>query len=130
VKETYSHLKKEEDLLAFKGSVMCEKPNDRIYQFFGVLSQDSTGESSTSQKVSVLTIDNVLLRGSSLRNTEAILGVVTFTGHDTKIMRNTCSSKHKKSRIEKMINVQILLVVFFQMILCGFGALYGSLWER
>ena len=38
----------------------------------------------------VLNLDynNLLLRGSSLRNTEYIFGIVIYVGHNTKIMLN------------------------------------------
>ena len=36
-----------------------------------------------------LSIDNLLLRGCSLRNTEYVYGMVVYQGHDTKIMRNS-----------------------------------------
>ena len=32
-----------------------------------------------------LSNDNILLRGMSLRNTQHIIGVVVYTGHETKI---------------------------------------------
>ena len=35
-----------------------------------------------------LSADNMVLRGSKLRNTSYVYGVTVFTGHDTKIMRN------------------------------------------
>jgi len=33
--------------------------------------------------------DQILLKGSTLRNTEWLIGVCVFTGHDTKIMKNS-----------------------------------------
>ena len=41
------------------------------------------------EKVLSVSDENLLLRGSSLRNTEWAIGIVVFTGHDTKIMRNS-----------------------------------------
>lgn len=47
-----------------------------------------------------LEADNLCLRGSSLRNTEWIVGIAIFTGHDTKVMMNSAKSKPKFSKIE------------------------------
>ena len=33
-----------------------------------------------------LNADNLILRGSSLKNTEYVWGVCVFSGHDTKVM--------------------------------------------
>ena len=35
-----------------------------------------------------ITINNLLLRGCTLRNTKWAIGIVVFTGDDTKIMLN------------------------------------------
>ena len=62
-------------------------------------------------KVIPLNIENLLLRGTSLKNTESIYGIVVFTGHDTKIMNNQASSKYKRSNIERIMNKQIYWII-------------------
>jgi phospholipid-transporting ATPase len=52
-----------------------------------------------------------LLRGSSIRNTNYIYGVVVFTGHDTKIMKNSAAAKYKFSSLEILTNKAILVVL-------------------
>lgn len=42
----------------------------------------------------------LLLRGSSLKNTEWIIGTIAYTGHDTKIMKNSTISRSKLSKLE------------------------------
>jgi phospholipid-transporting ATPase len=37
------------------------------------------------KKTIPLTIDNLVLRGMSIRNTESMIGLVVYTGHQTKI---------------------------------------------
>lgn len=86
-------------VLNFNGQVYCESPNDRIYKF------DGNMRSLNLPKEVSLSADNILLRGSSLRNTEYIYGVVVFTGHDTKIMLNSTSARNKFSRNEKTTNI-------------------------
>ena len=63
------------------GYVECENPNDMLYRFEGSL--------YIKDFVVPLSVDQILLRGSNLRNTDFIYGIVTFTGHETKIMKNS-----------------------------------------
>ena len=61
-------------------SVNCEGPNEFLYRFSGNLLHRPSGET--------IPIDEkaILLRGSSLRNTEWVVGIAVYTGHETKIM--------------------------------------------
>ena len=58
-----------------------------------------------------LEADNLCLRGSSLRNTEWIVGVAVFTGHDTKVMMNSAKSTPKFSKIEKITQKYIVVSI-------------------
>ncbi len=66
------------DLEQINGETLCEMPNNQIYKFDGKI---HIGDLQLS-----LNIDNLLLRGSVLRNSDLVLGVVIYQGHDTKIM--------------------------------------------
>ena len=72
----------EETLLeSYKGAfIECENPNDMLYRFEGTL--------YVKDIVAPLTVDQILLRGSVLKNTEFVFGIVVFTGHETKVMKN------------------------------------------
>lgn len=48
----------------------------------------------------VLMYEHFALRGCSLRNTEYVIGLCTFVGDNTRIMRNSCASKQKFSHLE------------------------------
>jgi phospholipid-transporting ATPase len=69
-----------------------------------------------------------LLRGSSLRNTEYIYGLAVYTGHQSKIMMNSSSSRVKQSKIEKLTNRLIIVVFFTEVALCLFAGIYASVW--
>jgi phospholipid-transporting ATPase len=58
-----------------------------------------------------LDADMMLLRGSSLKNTAWVYGVAVFTGHETKIMKNSTRAKAKKSTIEKSTNKYIIVTI-------------------
>jgi len=81
-----------------------------------------------------LDITNLLLRGSVIRNTEWVIGAVVYTGEDTKVRLNSGNTPSKRSRIEKLMNPQVV----FNFLILFTAALMVSLinlhflkeWER
>ncbi|GBG82573.1 hypothetical protein CBR_g34949 [Chara braunii] len=100
----------------FKARLECEKPNEQLYSFVGNLTVGE-GDSMTSIHLSP---QQILLRGSTLRNTSFALGVVIFTGFETKIMLNATDPPSKRSRIEKRLDWIVLcqLILLAAMSLC------------
>lgn len=68
------------------------------------------------------------MRGSSLRNTDYIYGVAVFTGHETKVMKNSSRMLSKRSKIERATNNYILLIIGIQALCCLFAATYTTIW--
>ncbi|KAL4568367.1 hypothetical protein LXL04_023977 [Taraxacum kok-saghyz] len=95
----------------FKAVVKCEDPNEDLYSFVGSLSYN--GEQHP------LSLQQILLRDSKLRNTEYIYGVVIFTGHDTKVMQNATDPPSKRSKIEKRMD-KIIYILFTTLISISF----------
>lgn len=67
--------------------------------------------------------DQILLRGSCMRNTETAYGLVVFTGHETKIMKNSVKSRAKFSKLELSTNNYIFMIVILQFIISLIGAI-------
>ncbi|KAJ1917674.1 hypothetical protein H4219_003086 [Mycoemilia scoparia] len=65
-----------------------------------------------------VSITNMLLRGMVLRNTEWVYGVVVYTGDQTKIILNSGPSPYKRSRLERIMNRQVMSSFFFLLVLC------------
>ena len=65
----------------------CDPPNEMLYKFEGTLTLNG--------QTLPLDADSILLRGSSLRNTDYIYGVVVYTGHESKIFKNSAKSRQK-----------------------------------
>lgn len=84
-----------------KAVIDCTCPDNNIYSFNG---------SAISQHGVTIPLDenNFVLRGCSLRNTNYIYGVITYTGHETKTMLNSVKARPKKSKIERLMNKQII----------------------
>jgi magnesium-transporting ATPase (P-type) len=76
-------------------------------------------------KVCAGNIKNLLLRGCFVRNATSMIGVVVYTGMNTKIMRNLKKQPHKVSNIMKQMNKMLYSVFAFQFILITlFAGLY------
>ncbi|KAK9114005.1 hypothetical protein Syun_020802 [Stephania yunnanensis] len=65
----------------------------------------------------------VATTGCSLRNTEYIVGVVIFTGHETKVMMNTMNVPSKRSTLERKLDKLILMLFGTLFLMCLIGAI-------
>ncbi|KXS19904.1 phospholipid-translocating P-type ATPase [Gonapodya prolifera JEL478] len=63
-------------------------------------------------------LNNVLLRGCFLRNTGWVVGVVIYTGEDTKIIMNSGATPSKRSNIDQKMNAQVLINCMILLALC------------
>ena len=88
------------------GRVRSEQPNSSLYTYEATLTMQAGG----GEKELPLQPDQLLLRGATLRNTPWIHGVVVFTGHETKLMRNATATPIKRTAVERMVNTQILML--------------------
>lgn len=92
--------------------IESEPPHVNLYQYSGVMKwqidmpeEHATARSGVShEKTEAITFNNVLLRGCVLRNTEWVIGIVVFTGDETKIMLNSGRTPSKRSKIAKATN--------------------------
>ncbi|KAJ5815652.1 hypothetical protein N7474_007429 [Penicillium riverlandense] len=102
-----AHLVNPTDLSRLSGRVRSEQPNSSLYTYEATLTMHAGG----GEKELPLAPDQLLLRGATLRNTPWIHGIVVFTGHETKLMRNATATPIKRTAVERMVNVQILMLV-------------------
>ncbi|KAI9295827.1 phospholipid-translocating P-type ATPase [Neoconidiobolus thromboides FSU 785] len=84
-----------------------ELPNVNLYSFNGNL--DVLNKNEEIIKSESINSTNLLLRGCKLKNVNYIIGLVLYTGHDSKIVLNSGSTPSKKSYIEKMMNKQVII---------------------
>lgn len=83
--ETSSYLSPT-DLINLNGTIACEQPNNRLYNYEGTFTLNLA---DGKQKDFPLDPSKLLLRGAQLRNTSWIYAIVVFTGHETKLMLNS-----------------------------------------
>ncbi|RFU34933.1 hypothetical protein B7463_g1346, partial [Scytalidium lignicola] len=95
------------ELSRLGGRIRSEQPNSSLYTYEGTLTMAAGG----GEKELPLQPDQLLLRGATLRNTPWIHGVVVFTGHETKLMRNATATPIKRTAVERQLNILVLLLV-------------------
>ncbi|KAI0794941.1 phospholipid-translocating P-type ATPase [Abortiporus biennis] len=106
----------EEDVERIAFVLDSEPPHQNLYLYHGVLryADPATGE----PKQEAVTINELLLRGCTVRNTAWIIGLVVFTGADSKIMLNGGDTPSKRSKIEKETNFNVVVNFAFLLIMC------------
>jgi phospholipid-translocating ATPase len=85
-----------------------ENPHANLYSYSGVIKWHQRDpldpEKIGPERQEAVSINNLLLRGCTLRNTDWAIGVVAFTGDETKIMMNAGITPSKRSRISRELN--------------------------
>ena len=77
------------------------------------------------EKLEPVTINELLLRGCTVRNTNWIIGLVVFTGAETKIMLNGGNTPSKRSKIERETNFNVVMNFIVLVGMC-LGSAIGS----
>ncbi|XP_055841130.1 phospholipid-transporting ATPase IF [Episyrphus balteatus] len=107
------------------GIIECEFPKTDLYSFNGKIELTLPDQMRLSQlqnpidvnqpRVLPLTAENVLLRGSRIKNTECVIGCAIYTGMTTKLALNSRLTRNKSSSSEAYIN-RFLLFILLGMI--------------
>ena len=98
----------ENKLYNVTGELNCDMPNEVLDFWEGQVKIANIG-----QGVKLANIKNLLLRGCFVKNTDYGIGIVIYTGMDTKIMRNLKKPPHKVSNVMKMMNRMLYSVFAF-----------------
>lgn len=79
--------------------IRCDRPETNMYRL--------NGNVVINNETSPVDLSMTLLRGTILRNTEWVIGVVLFTGLDSKIIMNSGGTPSKRSKVERQMNPQV-----------------------
>jgi phospholipid-transporting ATPase len=89
----------------------CTPPNPILDSFDGRIVRP---DEPSAMPMSV-SKENFVLRGCSIRNTQWVYGVVTYTGHQSKIMLNSIQARAKASKLVNFTNNLIILIFIVQV---------------
>lgn len=102
------------------GTIECESPKTDLYSFNGKITLTNQSSHYTPDtyillqqmnNVLPLTAENVLLRGSRVKNTECIIGCAVYIGMNTKLALNSRLTRVKVASSELFINRFIIFVL-------------------
>jgi phospholipid-translocating ATPase len=98
--------------------IECEKPQVDLYKFVGRITIMVNG----IKKVCPLNAVNLLVSGSTLKETNHAYACAVYTGHQTKMAQNLSLKSNKFSTAERTMNKLILVVIgylFLEILVCS-----------
>ncbi|KAL7819956.1 phospholipid-translocating P-type ATPase [Trichoderma gracile] len=102
---------------------VAEDPNPNLFNF--------NGKVTVKGKAVPLTLNEIIYRGSVLRNTTCAIGIVLNTGEECKLRMN--SNRHpkaKKPALERVVN-RIVITLAFYVVILSVGVSMGYIrWQR
>ena len=88
-----------------KFRIECDRPDVNMYKLHATV--------KVGKEVFPVDMQMALLRGTVLRNTEWVIGVVMYTGQDTRIVMNSGVTPSKRSKVERQMNPQVYVLANF-----------------
>lgn len=111
----------------FTSTIEVENPTTKVYHFSGkLIHTDKNGQLNQVP----LTKENLLLRDCFLKNTDYVEGIVVYAGQDTKAMLNNGGPRHKRTGLERLMNIEVVWCVVILAVLCIIGATGSTLWSE
>lgn len=124
-KDISKYYSDENELRSIRGKLDCEEPNEFIYDFNARLTI-----ALSERPIINIEKNSFILRGCSLKQTSYIFGLVVYIGHNTKIMKNSPSARSKTSRLESIMNFQVIIVLLIQFVLSSLALFSFLTWSK
>lgn len=121
IKETLQ-LTEPQALINADMQVECDLPNNNLYVFNGNIRVNGSQHPLDDAAL--------FLRGSILRNTNFAIGLVVYTGHDSKIMKNSCDARTKRSLLERGLNWKLISIFITILCLSLAASISGFIYEQ
>lgn len=94
--------------------VECERPEALMHKLAATV--------VINDERSPVDLQTTLLRGTVLRNTRWVIGIVMYTGLDTKLVLNSGGTPSKRSKVERQMNPMVLanlLILTIMAVVCA-----------
>lgn len=128
VKQVYPKQDKKEVVgceIIDKYDLTIEPPNSSIGHFSGSIMN------KRSSKATMRAMDekNLILRGSIMKATEWTIGVVVYTGKDSKLALNSKTPPSKLSSIDRIVNKTLLIAIMSMILVCLISMVFQVIWN-
>ncbi|KAI8931866.1 hypothetical protein NX059_010771 [Plenodomus lindquistii] len=112
-----------QDVLRTTAEFVIEDPNRDLYSF--------EGRVAVGDKQAPLTLNEIVFRGSILRNTPDAIGMVIYSGEECRIRMNANKNPRIKApALQGLVNRIVILIVVFVLLLSIFNAVAYKIWQR
>ncbi|KAI9831322.1 MAG: hypothetical protein M1819_005096 [Sarea resinae] len=112
-----------EDITSCDARFTVEDPNLDLYNF--------EGKVEVATETRPLTNNEIVYRGSILRNTPAAFGMVIYTGEECKIRMNAARNPRIKApTLQATVNRVVVMIVIFVICLALFNTVAYQLWSK
>ncbi|RPA71295.1 P-type ATPase [Ascobolus immersus RN42] len=112
-----------ESLATLEAEFVVEDPNLDLYNF--------EGKVTIGGETVPLSNGQIVYRGSILRNTPNMIGLVIFTGEETKIRMNSNKNPRTKApTMQTLVNKIVVFTVFLVLFLSAFMTVAYQIWQR
>ncbi|KAH7049461.1 hypothetical protein B0J12DRAFT_574424 [Macrophomina phaseolina] len=113
----------DENIAACRAHFVVEDPNIDLYNFEGRITYG--GETAP------LTNNEIIYRGSILRNTPEAVGMVIYSGEDCKIRMNANKNPRIKApALQTLVNRIVIIIVIFVILLAIFNTVAYQIWSN
>ena len=104
--------------------ISIKHPSYILYEFDGHITYYDEKDQLQSTPLVGIDSKNLLLKGAKVKNTKWVVGIVMYTGAETKIQMNATTAKSKMSAMERKLHKIVLSIFAAQLtisVFAGFG---------
>jgi len=102
----------------FNGFIKINMPNIDLNYVNGTIHTKFKKENKKIEEDINISTNEFILKGSILKNTNWIIGIVVYTGMSNKIILNSRKPRLKMSKVEKSLNYYLLFIFLIQILCC------------
>mmetsp|Transcript_7573 Transcript_7573/g.22355 ORF Transcript_7573/g.22355 Transcript_7573/m.22355 type:complete len:1298 (+) Transcript_7573:304-4197(+) len=115
-----------QEAMAMHATLACEPPNSNLHYFIG----RTVVQAGDRRETVAVTMNEILLRGCTLKNSGFVVGLVVYTGPESRIQMNAAAPPSKQGSYTRFLNMQVIIVIVLQILLCAACSAGALAWRE